>query len=280
MNCFFINLDQSKSRRIHMESLCTRLEVNHFRVPAIHGSKIMELESWRESVDWQQNMSINITSNEIACFLSHRKAWENIAQGSDRHGVVMEDDIFLSPKAAYFLNNSSWIPKDALIVRLETHRRKIPLGRRRAEGEINGVNYRLFTYFTPRRKFEFGYGAACYAIRSDFAGWLCEHFEKVFGYVDVEVTSKKLLREFAPSFWWRASLQLSPALAIQQQSIDQRFLPMKAETSVIWNDYANSAKVSVKHSAKSDKIIRELRKMFYVSNWKVQLLKRTVPLLQ
>lgn len=63
----------------------------------------------------------HLSDGDLCCFLSHRKAWQNIHDGTDPFGVILEDDAVLSDDAAAFLQNNSWIPKGQTCIKLERH---------------------------------------------------------------------------------------------------------------------------------------------------------------
>ena len=85
MEIYYINLDRSTGRRNHMEAQFDRLNLSYARVPAIEETKLTSEEL--KSVDWQDPRAAALPVGANGCFLSHRKAWELIANGPDRYGV-------------------------------------------------------------------------------------------------------------------------------------------------------------------------------------------------
>lgn len=110
MKCLVINLDRSTDRLDRVTSEFARIGIAFERVPAIDASKgPLNIPA-----------APHLTKPEIACFLSHRKCWEIIADGADQHVAVFEDDVVFRCDASLFLSGDSWVPLDADIVKVET----------------------------------------------------------------------------------------------------------------------------------------------------------------
>lgn len=60
----------------------------------------------------------------MAATISHAQAWERFLASDATHCLVMEDDIFISPDLGAWLEDLSWWPADADIVKLERWRSK------------------------------------------------------------------------------------------------------------------------------------------------------------
>lgn len=118
MKCLVINLDRSVSRLAHITDEFARIGMPFERVSAIDAADGI-LPSSR------------LTAPEVACFLSHRKCWQMIADGVDQYGAIFEDDVVLSSDAGELLSNDAWVPRDADVIKLETFFAKVRLRRRR-----------------------------------------------------------------------------------------------------------------------------------------------------
>lgn len=73
-------------------------------------------------------------TKDMACTLSHAKAWEAVIASGAEQALILEDDVFLTPELATWLDDPSWWPKDADIVRFERWRSTklyVALGRKR-----------------------------------------------------------------------------------------------------------------------------------------------------
>jgi glycosyl transferase family 25 len=69
---------------------------------------------------------------ELACLLSHASLWKKAVDERLDHIAVFEDDIHLGDHAGDFLMDSSWIPAQCPIVKLEAFYRKIVVATDRA----------------------------------------------------------------------------------------------------------------------------------------------------
>jgi glycosyl transferase family 25 len=111
MKSFIINLDRRPDRLKDITEVFKRSNIEFMRVSAVDGKEYAKtLDDWKYS----------LTPPEVGCFYSHIKCFELIAAGCDEYGVVFEDDVILSRHASYYLNDISWIPADADIIKLET----------------------------------------------------------------------------------------------------------------------------------------------------------------
>ena len=257
-----------------MESQLSRLaDVQSERVPAIDGLEIQPGQ-FDSVVDFEFAGSIGLSLAEVGCFLSHRMAWIRIAEGTDRYGVVMEDDVLISSKAADFLSDDVWIPCRTGLIRLETNRSKLRLLGRNNGGRVNDTKFELF-------EFRGGFGGGAYILHREMAKWLLQMVRRIERPVDTELFRPDLFRFGSPDCDGKARrLQIIPALAIQQVCLEYRFLPHDAETSTMGDSgFRKSTKVPLHR-----KFIRECIRMIDVDNLKRQLRfsgqRRLVPFLE
>ncbi|WJW80440.1 glycosyltransferase family 25 protein [Bartonella sp. TP] len=121
MQIYVINLDRAVGRLQHIQAQMHDLGLSFTRVPAIDA----------RDLDYEQTVALHSKSDycswllcenlgEAACNLSHAKALELIANGADEYGVVLEDDALLSKNAAQFLQDSSWIPANTKLLKIDT----------------------------------------------------------------------------------------------------------------------------------------------------------------
>lgn len=127
MKLYLINLDRSLDRLQRLENIFSQLNLNFIRVQAVDG-KLLE-DPLIEKLTQQRTWYEPLTRGEIACFLSHKSALQLVADGKDNYAAIFEDDVTLSTDAAEFLSNEDWIPKTADIVKIETHGKKVWLGK-------------------------------------------------------------------------------------------------------------------------------------------------------
>ncbi|OBQ84690.1 glycosyltransferase family 25 protein [Mesorhizobium sp. WSM3873] len=118
MKSYIINLDRSPGRMQRMADRLNSIGADFERVPAVDGRLLSDAEI--SDVHKPAAGAAAMTPEEVGCFLSHRKCWERIVSGPDAYGCVFEDDMLIAKQAAPFLGeNTSWIPKDADIIKIE-----------------------------------------------------------------------------------------------------------------------------------------------------------------
>lgn len=118
MKIYFINLDRSPGRLDWFMAQVAGMDVTTVRVPAVDARQLPEQEFER-----LRRLSSGVNSMspaEMACLLSHRKAWALVAEGEDDWAFVAEDDIHFSADAASFLKSDRWIPAGVDLVKAET----------------------------------------------------------------------------------------------------------------------------------------------------------------
>ncbi|ESZ55683.1 MULTISPECIES: glycosyltransferase family 25 protein [unclassified Mesorhizobium] len=113
-----INLDRSRDRLAHVASEFGRIGVPFERVSAI------------DCPDCCSVAKSPLSAAEVCCFLSHRSCWEIVANGADQYGAVFEDDVVFGAGAGSLLASDRWVPRDADVIKLETHFAKVRVGRK------------------------------------------------------------------------------------------------------------------------------------------------------
>jgi GR25 family glycosyltransferase involved in LPS biosynthesis len=119
---FVINLDHDKSRWKNIVELFSIYISDITRVPAVNGVNLKYLDQY---IDWKmwlihEPKKYNIKSH-VGCFLSHRKAWEMIAEQSAPWALVLEDDMCPTDELSGFLQAFAKNPPPIDIVRLNTN---------------------------------------------------------------------------------------------------------------------------------------------------------------
>lgn len=100
-----------------MDSQFRRLGLSYERVQAIDGKLLTSAEIARHGQP--QHSGWDWAPSEIACFLSHRLCWREIARGADEYVAVFEDDMHFLDEVQLLLANDAWIPAGAEIVKIE-----------------------------------------------------------------------------------------------------------------------------------------------------------------
>ncbi|MFC3094664.1 glycosyltransferase family 25 protein [Alteromonas sediminis] len=92
---YLINLDKSPDRLQTCSQRLAEHSLSFIRVPGVLGAALsqQEIAAHYSSELNQQNYHRPLSSGEIGCYLSHRKAWEKIAHGKAPYAIVLEDDI-------------------------------------------------------------------------------------------------------------------------------------------------------------------------------------------
>tara|TARA_R110002074_G_scaffold364910_1_gene538484 strand:- start:597 stop:1445 length:849 start_codon:yes stop_codon:yes gene_type:complete len=213
---YYINLKGAEERDEFMKSQAGVVGIDQHidRFCAIDAStpECLEATGYR-SGGWRSRWSL--TRTEIAVFESHRALWNRVAMGSDAAAVIMEDDIFLSPKIkdVVAIVEASEIAFD--VIRLDgcsgKHRYGPPINN-------NHPNLREILQTVP--------SAACYMVSKEGAVKLLKGSEAYCDHVDDYL--------FSPERNWRC-FQSWPAVAIQgmfSNVIDQPQVSMEILNSV------------------------------------------------
>lgn len=236
----FINLDRSTGRRDHMLAEAARVGITLTRLPAVDGAAMTETNytRWHPAAGAMHRLS----RAEVACFLSHRKAWQDVVAGDARFGAVFEDDLLFADNAALFFDDDTWIPYGADLIKIETTSRKVMLQKpllvthdHRKLGALASTHL----------------GGGGYILSRDFAARLLQATEPITVPVDYALFSPDLAAIDGASVW-----QLSPAICVQQVRTRTKFLPDDAEASGL-----DSARAGLKRKGLA-KLIRELWRPF------------------
>jgi glycosyl transferase family 25 len=119
MNVYVINLDRAPERLDYMRQTLSKMGLEFVRIAAVDGSKMTE--SQRRHIQQPSEKFYYLGPGELGCFLSHRLFWKLTAEADETHACVFEDDVHLSPETGKILHDTSWIPSDADIVKIETN---------------------------------------------------------------------------------------------------------------------------------------------------------------
>ncbi|MBR7650996.1 glycosyltransferase family 25 protein [Brucella oryzae] len=102
VKAFIIHLERAADRQSQVEELIRKLPVETEVVNAVDG-RTLDMQTigrvYRRSAH-KPRYPFQLSTNEIACFLSHRKAWQAIVDQEIDAGFVLEDDVELTPEFA------------------------------------------------------------------------------------------------------------------------------------------------------------------------------------
>ena len=215
----YINLDRATVRNAFMQDMFAARGIEARRISAIDGALLSDAAS--RAVARPRPGLQHLAKAEIGCFLSHRKAWAEIAASPFDWGCVFEDDMLLAEDSAAFLASTTWIPRKAHLVKLET----LPL-QRLALGQEQSIPQRGRSL---AKVHSVSYGTGGYLIRRDVAARLLARTQSFSIPVDQAM--------FDPAYVVLSRLniyQLCPAICIQQKNApDIAFMPDEAELSMI-----------------------------------------------
>jgi len=95
---YLINLDKCTERLEQSASRLAQQNIDFERLPATLGSALSDEEKFAHYSKGanQKQYYYELSAAQIGCYLSHRKAWQRIATGSEPFGIVLEDDFILN----------------------------------------------------------------------------------------------------------------------------------------------------------------------------------------
>jgi glycosyl transferase family 25 len=155
-----INLDRAPERWAHMQAVAADIGIEFERLPASDGQDSDFVKS--APPDTTGFFGEPITMTELGCLTSHRRAWRRVLENKSDVMGVFEDDIYMKPIMRLLLNDKTWIPSDAHIIRLNSWRGETVMSRRKWPAPdgyslrlLKRVAYRTTGYLVTRRGAEF-----------------------------------------------------------------------------------------------------------------------------
>lgn len=213
MVCYVINLDRSPERWAFMQALCAERGLVARRVPAVDGSKMGEDEL--ERVSPAVGGVRRLAPTEIACFESHREVWRRVAEGSDSHACVLEDDLFLARGFRSICEQVLGAVPNVDLVKLNAYSKKVYL----ADVPDHRVGP-LALFRLKQRTID----ASAYLISRECARFALDAFATYQDAVDILL--------FDPSLDL-VTYQVVPGVAVQAKFASFEFLDEVASTSLI-----------------------------------------------
>jgi len=189
MRALYINLDRSPERRQWIERQAVSLGLDLERISAMDGALLHAAPA-------------TISVGALACFHSHRKAWEMVADGDDRYVAIFEDDVHMSPDLPRFLADMSWIPDDADIVHLERSRERCVV----INAHINAFGRTLYRTVSENS------GTAGYLMSRSCAYRLVQEFTEIDEEFDITLFDRNMLS--------LTIYKIEPALCIQDEFLE------------------------------------------------------------
>lgn len=115
---YVINLDRSPERLEIFTARALACNLSFERIPAIDALEMLdgEFNTWHSKCQICKPM----TRGEVACLLSHRKAWKQIVAARASWAFIAEDDILFSTDAERCFSSTDWLPASLHVIRAET----------------------------------------------------------------------------------------------------------------------------------------------------------------
>jgi glycosyl transferase family 25 len=204
MKAYLINLDRSPDRLYQFAGQAAKFGLDFNRIAAVDGqSDEIKFRAERAKPGFSTG---HIRPNALACFESHRTVWGLIASGCDQYALVFEDDVVFGEKFENFLN-SSWIPKSADIVKLETFF---------LEGYFDNRPATTIDGRDVLRVRSSSFGTSAYILSREAASLLLKSTEEITDPVDEVMFSTK-----SHIFWKLRIFQVDPAPVVQANLIHE-----------------------------------------------------------
>jgi len=182
MDILIINLPNAKKRRDFQQKQLSKLGLNFKFLNATSTSDINAETYKQHSQDWQRPLK----KTEIACYYSHRHAWDRIIH-SNKPTLILEDDALLSKCIPELLKNLS-NKKIADLINLENRGRKKFISK---TGESIACNSKLLKLYQDRT------GAAGYILWPSGAKKLIQHEKsKGIALADAHITACNNLNSY------------------------------------------------------------------------------------
>ena len=239
ISALVINLDSAKERLSFQQKQLDVLGIDYQRWQANSVDSLTDDEYEKWSNDWQRKLR----RTEVACFLSHYRAWQYIAN-SGQSFLVLEDDALLSqdlPDTLLEISANQDIKYDHIT--FETRGRKKLISKQEVKISDNVLLQELFLDKT---------GAAAYLLTPKGAGILIEQVHKHgAGLADALLCHTKPLK----------SMQSVPALAIQMDMAKHYYLDVLELNSAAKSNISTGSSNKPSPNSLSDKLAFKSRRL-------------------
>ncbi len=205
MRITVINLARRPDRMTAMAQQLERLGLAFERFDAID-AKTCDPAILNASFAEEGAMSA-LSPGDRACTVSHVEVLRRIADGTDSHGAILEDDILLSDAAPPFFKGTDWIPPKAGLIKLERYGDPDQLT---LIGSRRRVFDREMAPLLSRHP-----GGGCYIISREKAALLARMTEKIAVPIDQLLFNPV----YSPMFRILAPWQVIPAIAEQRAEV-------------------------------------------------------------
>lgn len=198
MQVLLINLDRSSDRLAKQTIQFARLGVSFTRLPAVSVDDFDDDTYHKLAFSGQRPLK----KSELACFLSHKKAWQWVLE-HNQPCVILEDDVVLVQDFRRLLDDIAQLT-DVDFINFEVHGRKKTVSKQPVQSLTN--DYRLYSLFIDRS------GAAGYVLFPSGAKILLDYInQRAIGLADEFIYSCQALRKY----------QVEPAALLQSDKCPQ-----------------------------------------------------------
>lgn len=202
MQIYYVNLDRREDRRAFIERQLRTCGLEAERIPAITPADLDPEFLHAHSLKGPANALMPV---ELACSMSHRRAWQRMLERGLPYSLVLEDDVHLSRLLPGFLAEIPPFLGPRGVVRIET--RLVPAKTGALAGNVGEIEL--------RRLLSAQWGMAGYIITADCARRILDHP----GFFDAAV-DHLFFDPTGPLFDEVETLQCFPALCIPGYLLD------------------------------------------------------------
>ncbi len=125
---YYINLDRSADRRVHVEKQLNAYNLASTRIPGIDGLQLGPDLGGVDPALYRRCHGREIRPGEIGCYLSHLKALQAFLDTGDLFAVILEDDLVILPSYNAILSTlvDGSMTRHWDMVKLQSRRKKRP----------------------------------------------------------------------------------------------------------------------------------------------------------
>jgi len=243
MRCLVINLDRSPDRLAHISAQFSKIGAMFERVEAIDGNRLADHVA---NLQPQSKFGKPLNKGEIACFMSHRKCWAMIADGSDEFGAVIEDDVYFTDDAGQFLRSDEWLPEQVGLLKIETLMDRVFISRasririgRHLIHRLTGAHLGTGGYIVSKR-----YAQQLLSLSNDTLPCPVDHF---------------MFDPQLPPMAQNSVYQIVPALCVQSDKIEDESMALQSTIRLKASERKKA--IQKKNLSLGQKIVRELKRL-------------------
>jgi len=239
-----INLDRHRLRLERMSAQLAASGLAFERLRAIDGSELSDADLAGVVSPTQLQ---TLSRSEVACFLSHRAAWQRFLASDEPLCCVLEDDVRLAADFGPALSAApAWTSLPHDVIKIETMRQRVWVRRRKRA---------CFPGYALSELRSCHHGTAGYIVNREGARRLLDLTERMDGPIDNLIFD----RAIAASPRLRV-LQLQPALCIQEDAL-VAVLPESEFRSSITPDRERLLRPGIKRKGLA-KLLQEVARPF------------------